>query len=151
MPKDNSIYGVGGWLGWFIFALVVLGPLLTLSSQQIHFTQSELQNPAIKLLDSWKDFKQIAWFTVFFFTGLRIYAGYLLLNKHEYSTVVTTKKILWITGPIASIFLNLIIIYLIFGSVELIEALPQIFKDTLGSLIWIWYLNKSVRVKNTYR
>lgn len=151
MAKDHSISGVGGWLGWFILALMVLGPLITLGSQQINFTQSELQNPALKLLDSWKDFKLIAWFTIFFFTGLRIYAGYLLLNKHEYSTVVTTKKILWITGPIASIFLNIIVIYLIFGSVEPIEALPQIFKDTLGSLIWIWYLNKSIRVKNTYR
>ncbi len=151
MPKDQNISGVGGWLGWFIFALIVLGPLITLGSHQINFTQAELQNPALKLLDSWKDFKEIAWYTIFFFTGLNVYAGYLLLNKHEYSSVLTTKKILWITGPIASIFLNVIVIYLIFGSVEPIEALPQIIKDTLGSLIWIWYLNKSVRVKNTYR
>lgn len=151
MAKDNSISGVGGWLGFFIFALIILGPLITIGSQQSNFMQAELGNPALKLLGSWSDFKQISWFTLFFLTGLRIYAGYLLLNKHIYSSVVTTKKILWITGPVASIFLNVVVVYLVFGSVELMEAFPQIIKDTFGAIFWVWYLNKSVRVKNTYK
>ena len=151
MAKDQSISGVGGWLGWFVFALMVLGPILAIGGQEVEFTKSELANPALKLLDSWNDYKLIAKFTVYFLVGLRIYAGYLLLNKHVSQSVKTTKKILWITGPIATVFLNVIVVKLVFDSAPSGEVIPQIIKDTLNSLVWIWYLNKSVRVKNTYK
>lgn len=150
MSKDQSISGVAGWLSFLIFALIVLGPLLLIGSTASNFANTEVANPALFSLDSWKFFKQAVWLTVFTETGLRIYAGYLLWKVHVYESVKTSIKILWITGPVAAIFLNIILPKIVFDTVPFEEGFPEIIKATLSSVLWVFYLNKSIRVKNTY-
>jgi hypothetical protein len=142
--------GVAGWLSFLIFALIVLGPLILIGSTASNFASTEVANPALFGLESWKLFKQAVWLTVFTEAGLRIYAGYLLWKVHVYESVKTSIKILWITGPIAAIFLNIILPKIIFDSVAFEEGLPEIIKATLSSVVWVFYLKKSIRVKNTY-
>lgn len=61
------------------------------------------------------------------------------------------KIILWVTGPIASIIMGVLIQMIIFDDANID---PQLFGNIIGStiaaLVWSLYLSKSKRVKNTY-
>ena len=151
MAKDNSISGVGGWLGLLIFGLMVLGPLILFGSTASTFAKSEIDNTALIGLESWRLYKQAVWLTIFIEIGLRIYAGYLLWKVYIYESVKTSIKILWITGPAAAIFLNIILPQVIFDTLSLNEGIPEIIKATISAVVWVFYLKKSVRVKNTYK
>ena len=89
MAKDNSISGVGGWLGLLIFGLMVLGPLILFGSTASTFAKSEIDNTALIGLESWRLYKQAVWLTIFIEIGLRIYAGYLLWKVYIYESVKT--------------------------------------------------------------
>ena len=82
---------------------------------------------------------------------LSFYAGLGLAKDRKPSAVKRAKILLWVIGPVASLFMGVFLPLLIFGE---LKSDPQLFSELLGSvlgaIIWTTYLSKSRRVKATY-
>ena len=80
-------------------------------------------------------------------------AGYFLNCRYKWSSVRFAILILWVTGPLQIVlatfylgmnFENLSRSYLF------VECFWAVVKSSIITLLWMWYLLKSERVRNTY-
>ncbi|ABQ27052.1 DUF2569 family protein [Geotalea uraniireducens] len=144
--------GVGGWLKLLVVGMLVLGPLMGAGRIENDFMMAEHQNPNITSLNEWKTFKNATWWTFYIVAAMSFYGGWGLARGRDVSVVNRAKAILWLTGPVASINLAIIIPFIIFGKTE--AGNPQFiggfFASVVGAIIWTVYLSKSKRVRNTY-
>lgn len=151
LPVKKGPRGVGGWLLLLIVGMMVLGPLMGAGRIAGEIAMAEHQYPEIKTLNDWSNYKSIVWWSFAFAALLSIYGGFGLATGKRWVVVGRAKVILWLSGPIASLIMALIIPYIVFGE---IEVDPQFFGALIGSLlaaiIWTAYLSKSKRVRNTY-
>ena len=144
--------GLGGWLMLLVMGMIALGPLMGAGRLYSDFVTAELQYPNISTMDIWKTFKSATWWAFFINAAISFYGGFILANGRNLKVVSQAKIILWITGPVASIVMAILIPFIIFGKAE--PSDPKFFGGFVASLvaasIWTAYLSKSKRVRNTY-
>lgn len=146
MAKDPYISGVGGWLVWLIFNLLVLSPMLGIG--QLYGALSDA--PAQLAANSeWQQFKQAVWAVSWATVALSICAGYRLLKIHTADSVRFALYSLWAIGP-GGVLLMYGLTFLIFGKTDFLMVLAQSLGPCLSAVIWTLYLKNSVRVRNTY-
>jgi hypothetical protein len=144
--------GIKGWLLLLVVGLMLLGPLVGATRLGVDIDMAEQQYPVIKSLPEWKAYKTATWWAFFIATGISFYGGLSLARGHDWPVVKRAKAILWVTGPVASIVMALVIPAVIFG--QTLTASLKVIGGIIGSVIaagiWTAYLSKSKRVRNTY-
>lgn len=147
----NGPAGVAGWLLLLVVGLIFFGPLSGWGGIDESFRTAESQYPNLLELDTWHVYKLATWWSFLVVACLSIYAGLGLARGRNASVVTRAKILLWVTGPVALIFLDMFLPLWIFGQ---IEPDPQFFGmligSALGASIWTAYLSISRRVKATY-
>ena len=151
MKNKKDLRGVGGWLLFLIVGLTVLGPLLGTGATFGQFSSLETTYPNLKNNTSWSSYKSFSWtvFVVMAIVGFS--AGYRLSHEHRPETVRYAVICLWVIGPI-KVLIDTLGSAAIFNTSPFAsgEPLGQLIGSIIGVGIWILYLKKSVRVKNTY-
>jgi len=145
--------GVGGWLLLLVIGMLALGPLLGAGRINADFMMAERQYPNLGSLTEWIALKRTTWWTFAAVAAISIYGGWGLVSSRDWSVVNRAKVTLWLTGPIASIVLAIVVPLAVFGKTE--ASNPQFIGALIASVIaasiWTAYLSKSKRVRNTYR
>jgi hypothetical protein len=143
--------GVGGWLLLLVLGLMFLGPLLGAGRINSDFMSAESQYPNLKAVETWMTYKSVTWLIFLITCCLSFYAGYGLLKGRHYSVVSRAKILLWVIGPLASLFMGVLIPMYVFGKVEPDpQFIGNLIASVIGALIWTAYLSRSKRVKATY-
>lgn len=153
MADRQDPRGVAGWLGWLVFAMCVVGPLVLLGSSSGDIAQAERANPFLTTIPGWSDYKRLTTAIQAAAAACLFIGGILLWKRHKRSSVYIAIASLWVAN---------------FGAVlahhfSLVHTLPQfaddetwnqtglaVFKAILIAGVWTLYLLLSRRVKNTY-
>ncbi|WP_186111626.1 DUF2569 family protein [Burkholderia gladioli] len=152
--KDRNLKGVGGWLAWVIFCFLFLSPLAGAGSVYKDLHEAEQQYPALLNLHTWTMYKTDTWIVWGACAAMSIYAGFLLLKRHNPHSVRFAIWSMWIVGPLSAIFNA----FVIGPQVMKIDIDASYAATTLGSVtsttvvcaIWTLYFLRSIRVGNTY-
>lgn len=153
---ENELYGVRGWLGLLVISMMFIGPLMSAGSIASNLGMAEYRFPHLVTSLEWGTYKTSIWGTFLFVAGLHFYGGLGLARDRRWSVVTRAKRILWVTGPLASIFMGLVLPRIIFGdgwsvTTEVIGGFTGGFiVAVIWAAIWSVYLSKSRRVRNTY-
>lgn len=153
IESKNKLRGVGGWLAFLIFSLMILSPLLSLGRLEIELTTAERLYPYLSRRTSWSHYKIVSWGILAVAIVVSFAAGYRLWKSHRPETIKFTIWSLWLIWLIP-LFIDLIAGILILNASLAVTApgyLKVIISSTIGAGLWTWYLKKSVRVKNTYQ
>lgn len=145
---DKELIGVKGWLKFFVIWLSVLSIVGAIASYS-QFWIAEIDNPYITTVRKYHNYKIVFLVVIILSVSMKSYAAYLLYSQHEESSVKFAKYAIWIAGPVASAFISIFSIKLNYGPL-LGENIKYTFVNIIGASIWTFYLNKSVRVYNTY-
>jgi len=150
--EDRGPIGVGGWLTLLIVVMTVIGPLLRLGTATLEIFVFEHQYPYMLSHDWWNSYKQAKWFGTIVFAGVGIWGGYSLGTIRNPIAVSRAKIALWLLYPGAVIALQIMApaIYLPEGSDAAVRGIFPLLASLIWIAVWITYLNKSRRVKNTY-
>ncbi|PKN42170.1 MAG: hypothetical protein CVU60_08100 [Deltaproteobacteria bacterium HGW-Deltaproteobacteria-18] len=146
--SDKELVGVKGWLLFLVLSLSVLSIIGTIASLG-QFSIAEHLYPGLKSFDTWQNFKQWVYILSLASLSIRLLSAYRLYYKHEKSSVELAIFTLWTTGPVLSIFI-IILMHSLFDDGLQIFGLKETIINFIGALCWTLYLNKSIRVKNTY-
>jgi hypothetical protein len=143
--------GIGGWLAFLIFTLVVSG--LSSFGEFSNLKETTVnQNPDFARSPEWQTSMTFMWWHLSADLALRIGAVYCLVAIKRWSSVIFTLWVLWIILPINAV-LNSIIANIIFYPLPFIQfeqALGPLITSTIGAAVWTAYLLRSKRVRNTY-
>lgn len=135
--------GVGGWLGFFIYANLILTPILTIASV---VTTINLLNEYGDVLKN--SFKWLITFELIVDIGyaVAIMVGAYKLKNIQSRCVQFIKNVLIAGIVINSVF---VLLYAAGGFFETADIIAY-GRVILFCVIWYHYFNESVRVKNTY-
>jgi hypothetical protein len=149
---SNNQIGIHGWLRFFIVALGIFGPALTLSNISYNFHLLEVTSINLVNMPNWSTFKNTIWLIFGGFSAFNIYAALQLRFIWKPSSV-TIAKIAIILWPCANILFFVAIPNLIFTE-QIIPINEKVITDILisiiSSVIWISYLSMSKLVRATY-
>lgn len=138
-------YGVRGWLALLVAGMMFLGPLVGAASMVAYLY------PPIMPLPEWTTYKGAMWVAFLVFAAMNFYGGLGLVRGRKWSVVTRAKQILWVTGPLASIVMGVIIPLSIFGTTGLAgPVIGALITSLISAHIWTAYLSQSKRVRNTY-
>lgn len=148
-PGSPELYGVGGWLQWFIVASATLGPLLTVGSLMNNLGAVTTANPALVGFGPWQNYSLAAWGLTAGSIAWIWWVCYKLTNKFEARSAFHAKLML-ATCPL---LLAVGDISFAWGFLE-IEPNGDMVQPYLTSAaqsgVWLLYFCFSKRVKNTY-
>jgi len=156
---NNHIKGIGGWL-WLVAIGVTLSPLINLAADITTF--SELLNE-----DTWSQLtdNNSIYYTPFFavliyfeigyaiiIDGLLFYLVYLFYGKNSTFPPLYIKLVfaVLILSLVDIFFASLVFPELTVGELFDTETLKGIFQTLIAICIWVPYMKKSIRVKNTF-
>jgi hypothetical protein len=153
VTTDDFTYpkGVGGWLAFLIFVLVIFG----LSSFGEFSNLKEMavnKYPDFARSPEWQTYMTFMWWYLSAELALRIGAVYCLVAIKRWSSVIFTLWVLCLIGPI-NLILNSVIANIIFYPLPFVQfekILGQLVASIIGSTVWTAYLLRSKRVRNTY-
>ncbi|MDO8273635.1 MAG: DUF2569 family protein [Gammaproteobacteria bacterium] len=154
MTKNTNISGVGGWLAFLVFGLMVLGPLGGYGQAYGELNDALKQFPQLANNPQWQSYQQFTWLFVAVSTTMSFSAGYGLWKIHSPESVRFAILALWLAGPLVNLF-YLISVVVIFDSYDSENEIPRMIGGVLGTCIaaaiWSAYLMRSDRVRNTYK
>lgn len=154
MPTNESIAGIGGWLGFLIVSLMILSPLAGLGRLFGEISVAEIQYPQLVANTQWSNYKQASWLILALSVAISFSAGNRLWKSHFSESVRFAILALWISGPLGNL-LHLTTAVVVMGSQAMSSAFPEMLGGIIGSCIpagvWTAYLMRSVRVRNTYK
>jgi hypothetical protein len=154
MAKNLAVTGVGGWLAWLIFGLLVLGPLSMVGRTYSDLSAAEHLS-GIDGNPQWQLFKQITWTVVACSAALSIATGYRLWRDQTSSSLSLAKWSLWLIGPVTYALHSLVIPAVVLNAPvevnEFARFVGGLVASCIGATVWTLYLSRSVRVLNTYR
>jgi len=152
--KDQNLRGVGGWLAWAIFCLMFLSPVGGTGALSQEFEKAETQYPSLQNIHAWTQYKTDAWIVWAACAAMSVYAGFLLLKRHNQHSVRFVIWTMWITGPLRGIFDAFVIVPLVLkvhvNASYPVSTLGSVIESSLICIIWTLYFIRSVRVGNTY-
>ncbi|WP_353193427.1 DUF2569 family protein [Pandoraea pnomenusa] len=155
----EEIRGLGGWLAFLIFALLVIGPCVTLGEAYVGFAELERAYPGLRGSELWGRFRMLSWAVIIVSIGLSYWAGMRLILRREPSSVWITQFAIWLSGPCATAVHLFVVPVIVSGSVAVITHIdtPQLIVEivrlgsgAVGTAAWSIYLVKSRRVARTY-
>ncbi|NJM49777.1 MAG: hypothetical protein HC843_01870 [Sphingomonadales bacterium] len=135
MERGTELRGVKGWLLFLVLVLILIGPLL--GALGVH---SELEavlagQQALEGTEEWFDIQGAAWVAWGLGAILSVIAGLLLLIARKPWAVTAVITLLWLMGPILSIFIVWDSGLEFDGSVSV-----AIVKTTASASLWTLYL-----------
>lgn len=144
--------GMGGWLSFLVAQMMVIGPVWAGMQTLGAFSLSEEKYPYLTDSDHWAYYKAMTWVAFGISSLISFVGGCELLQLHKGSSVRKAKIILVITGPVAHLVYAYIIPYLCLGKAESgpSRIIGQLILALIPTVIWISYLSRSKRVRNTY-
>lgn len=150
-PQQGGPSGVGGWLLLLVIGMMVLGPLLGAGRIGADFMMADHMYPGLDTLE-WRIFKSATWLVFLGLAALSFFGGWGLARGKDWFVVTRAKAILWVTGPLASLVMGVLIPIITFGDWNAVnERFVGTFIGSIGAAaIWTAYLAKSKRVRNTY-
>jgi hypothetical protein len=145
-----DLVGIGGWLKFFVFSMLVLSPLTVTARLAI----SLYGDPRVAAFygERWIVAQVTEWSIIALSVGICWYVGYRLLRVRTRQTVRLAIAGIWTLG-IPVILLEGVLIALIADrSVgDLVASLaPEFIRPTIFAVIWTGYFLRSQRVANTY-
>ena len=155
-------YGVRGWLALLVVVMMFLGPLVGVGTTSSYLIAAEYHSPQITSLAEWILFKRVTWWAFLAVVAIKFYGGWGLARGRDWSVVNRAIQILWVTGPLASILMFVIIPFFVLRKVRgviipaggwtayLAEYTGSFIVSLLAAGVWTAYLSKSKRVRNTY-
>lgn len=158
MTGNGSLSGVAGWLRFFIIIVFISGCAhVLISVGGFEWKELEKQNPEL-IYHSGFQHLQLADRLVGVLGGAAwLYAGFLLLKRKVIGTIKSVKLIIGVIFPLLVLVRYIASPYLFLGVPpnDILASDPSIPKDIARTFIWaaIWvsYLHRSERVKNTYQ
>lgn len=151
MTQSVAPRGVAGWLAWLVFAMIALGPMLSLGGILDAFRSAEAQYPTLDGMTTWEIHKAGHWVVWLISSGVSAWGGWILATKRTVDVPRTAKRCLWLSGPGSALGHLLVSLKTLGSSADVIgEALLQLLTAALGAGLWVLYLTKSKRVRNTY-
>ncbi len=150
--ESKELRGVGGWLAFFIVALVFLAPSIAFAQLAIHLSNLETIREYASA-PHWTGYKASLWGTLTVGLLLNLYVGYCLWKRHVWASVHFTLWGLWVIRPAISIA-GTLLAWQFFdpttydGKLSIIAGI--LVRPALSSGIWTAYLLRSKRVRNTY-
>lgn len=150
--KAHPLHGVGGWLLLLVVSMIILGPILGIVRIAADFANAERQYLAIAYSAGWSAFKSTTWWTFFLLAALSAYGGWGLAKGNGWSVVKRAQVILWISGPVGSLVMGILVPVVAFGSFKIVgtEFVGGFLASGVGAAVWTTYLSKSKRVRVTY-
>lgn len=144
--------GMGGWLTFLVVQMMLIGPVWAGMQTLGAFSLSEEKYPYLTDSDHWAYYKAMTWFAFGISSLISFVGGCELLQFHKWSSVSRAKTILVITGPVAHLVYAYIIPYICLGKAESepSRVIGQLILALIPPVIWISYLSRSKRVRNTY-
>jgi hypothetical protein len=143
----EELYGVEGWLAFFVFALIVSSILNIISSITEIASIGEL---GLNMSD-------VIWITILVciywmgLIGLGIYAIYLILKlKNNAVMVAKFYLIIVFLSNVLNIIISLIFSQPISSDTGFMNDTSMIIRSVVFSIVWFLYLTYSQRIKNTY-
>jgi hypothetical protein len=157
MTRDRSLSGIAGWLRFLVIIIFIGGTFqILISIGASEWKDLERASPELIYHSGFQNL-QMADRAVGFLSGaILLYAGFLLLKRKVASTVVSVKLIVGVFFPLLILVRYIVSPYLFLGLPPAeVLAEPGVPKDIARTFIWaaIWvsYLHRSNRVKNTYQ
>lgn len=154
MAKNLNISGVGGWLGFLVIALMILGPLLGFSTLTEVFRGAVDQFPQLAFSMQWQKYEQASWLIYVASAAISFSAGYRLWKNHSPESVKFAILAIWLAGPLGNV-LYMVAAIIISGSNAGGNTIANMIGGTISTVIaagiWTAYLMRSERVKNTYQ
>ena len=153
---ENELYGVRGWLGLLVISMMFIGPLWDAFFIGGGIGMAEYRFPHLVTSPEWETYKTSIWGTFLFVAGLRVYGGLGLARDRRWVVVTRAKRILWVTGPLASVFTGLVLPRFVFGdgwrayTGDIGGFIGGFIVAVIYAAIWSAYLSTSRRVRNTY-
>ncbi|MEN3748517.1 DUF2569 family protein [Sphingomonas sp. HF-S3] len=148
--SDRELYGVGGWLTFFLVTLGVISPLVSIGSVLMMTSDSAT---AGALGDAWDTAVRIEWTIVVIVCLAMWFAVYRFLMVRNWTTVVIGISVIWLVASVTLIVEPLIVAGVLgLPLVQLYGAMgATLVRPLIYAGIWTAYLLKSERVANTYR
>lgn len=148
--------GVGGWLALLTAGLLVVRPLFGTGRIVADILTLESENPALKSVAQWANFKATSSFALLMFASISVYAGWGLARGRTWRVVRRAQFALWMVGPVAAIVHDVIVPVATLRSVVGfdVKLTPAMMTGLATSVflaaMWNLYLVKSRRVRATY-
>ena len=145
MESKTELIGVKGWLLFLVIVLTVIGPARGAWSVSSQLESLAIAEPALAASEAWIDVYAVAWVAWGFGAILSFVAGLILLFWRKAVAVITVIALLWIMGPLLSVFV-------VFDTGAEFDSANSfaVAKSAASALLWTFYLMNSQRVKNTY-
>lgn len=157
MAKDNTISGVAGWLR-FLIVIIFIGAAfqILVSIGGAEWKDLENKNPELIYHSGFQHLQMADRISGILSGCVLFYTGFILLKKKISSTVIAAKMSIGVIYPLLVLTRYLVSPYVFMGVSPsyILASDPSIPKDIVRAFIWaaIWvsYLHRSDRVKNTY-
>jgi uncharacterized membrane protein (UPF0182 family) len=141
--------GIGGWLGFFLITLGVIGPLRILINTYGLFADPRV---AAAYGDRWTMLGAAEAVLIVLNLGALAFLVWRFFAYRTWQTVRICIVGIWLL-PIVVTVLETLVVTLIGGIPAgplMMQMLPDLFQALIYATIWTAYLLRSVRVANTY-
>ena len=152
MSQSEELRGIGGWLAFLIVTLCLLHPVVGAYQGMQTFAAAEGSSGVFGSLPTWPDYKQSAWVLFAAVSALRIAAGVALAISRQRVAVHFTIAVVLLCPLLSSVGDWLLASHFLGQDIatSVTTTLPRPLLAFVWSAIWIAYLLRSVRVRNTY-
>ena len=148
MNDKAELKGVGGWLLWFIIGLILITPIYSLGGIDTEFDLLISKTPSLAkdiTFNSYKRWIYVIYTMEYLFGAI---AGFRLWKTHTLASV-EFARIMLCCLPVFSLSVIAVCKYY-YGSSDNVGLWTSFAKTIIYSFIWYSYLDRSVRVRNTY-
>ena len=147
-------YGFGGWLAFYVYAGLTVGPVLALAMTAGAINQAESRMPDLADSDEWKQYVAFCWAQTLLLCAWQVLVSLRLRNERVPGSVEAVK-VLFVWGFVTALGLEAVAMIAllpdyvsgyVFGSKMLAAALGAV----ISGGIWYAYFSQSERVAQVY-
>lgn len=149
MAYSDGPRGIGGWLGFFLITLGVIGPVRILITAYGLFADPQI---AAAYGDRWTVLAIAEAVLIALNLAALAFLVWRFFARRTWKTVRICIAALWLL-PIVVTVLDTLVVTLIGGVSAgplIAQMMPDMFRALVYATIWTAYLLRSVRVANTY-
>ena len=148
-PNGETPYGVRGWLAFFVYASMSIGPLIAIGRVNQNMIETETKYPSLLSLDGWGSYKAATWVIVLTLVAWNIWVALQLKNKLVPRSV-THIRVLLVAGPVFTAVADVLAARVFLNVGVVAEVIGGLIGGWAVSAVWLLYFYRSKRVRNTY-
>ena len=148
-PNGERPYGVRGWLAVFVYCTMGLAPIVSISRVNQSLVDAETKYPALLSLDGWGSYKAATWVAVAVVCAWQIFVA-LRLRNHFVPKSVAHARVLLVAAPLVYWVADAVAGKAYLDVDVTAEGVGGIVASWIAAAVWLGYLYKSQRVRNTY-